>query len=269
MTKLVDVLQSGPAAYALGPVASVVKTLRRRSLTIIGRDRDGDWFNRQRRGTFFNPLYNSVSYDDIERLVEDAWCFQHPVGKGDVVVDIGAGVGDEVVVLSRLVGETGKVVAIEAHPRTFRCLQKTVAANGLQNVEALQLAVSDHDRGVMISDRAHHISNKIGGANGIKVPTKTLDAVLQDLSLERPTLVKMNIEGAETGALRGSAKTLGLVPHWLIHCHDFIADQTGEEAMRTSKDVTDILKNAGLETFGDRRDSRPWVRNFVYGRRPA
>ena len=48
---------------------------------------------------------------------------------GDVVMDIGAGVGEEVLMFSREVGELGKVICVQGHPRTYSCLEKLIKYN--------------------------------------------------------------------------------------------------------------------------------------------
>lgn len=268
MRQLAYSLQNGPLSHALGFAASIVQTVRRASLNVITRDRDGDWYNRQKSGTFVAPRYSSVSYEEVEKRVRDWWCHKRNISPGDVFVDVGAGVGNDIVVISKLVGPRGRVIAIEAQPRTFRCLQKTIAANGLQNVSAVNLAVSDRAHDVIISDDAHHLGNRIGVTEGLTVEAQTLDAILRGLGASSPTVVKINIEGAETAAIRGAPETLLAAQHWCVCCHDFIADRDGIESMRTSTDVLRLLDDAGLQTYYGREDHRPWVRNFVYATRP-
>jgi ubiquinone/menaquinone biosynthesis C-methylase UbiE len=57
---------------------------------------------------------------------------------GDVVADIGAGVGYHVMKLSPMVGPTGQVIGEDIQPEMIVMLQKNVAALGLTNVRAVQ-----------------------------------------------------------------------------------------------------------------------------------
>ena len=99
------------------------------------------------------------------------------------------------------------------------------------------------------------------------MPALTLD----ELSNGIPSiaLLKMNIEGAETAALRGASSTLRRTQHVAIACHDFLADETGDESYRTREDVTALLQDAGFNVSGRLDDARPWARDYVFGARPA
>lgn len=49
--------------------------------------------------------------------------FDYAPKDGDVIIDIGAGVGTETLIYSMMTGKNGKVFAIEAHPATSRSLK--------------------------------------------------------------------------------------------------------------------------------------------------
>ncbi len=197
-------LQHGPARWLVAVIRTIQQTIVNRTPVLIAVDRDGDWWNFRKGGTFVAPELNVASYASAHDLVADRWCYGCTLRPGDVVIDIGAGIGDDALVFSRIVGATGRVIAIEAHPVTYRCLTKTIAANELANVTPLNLAVSDQEGAVFISQQANFLSNSImDGQSGVKIPAKRLDDILGILRIERPTLIKMNIEGAEIAALDG------------------------------------------------------------------
>ena len=60
----------------------------------------------------------------IGSLTKRSYCLRYQPKPGDTVVDVGAGMGDDTLVFSRMVGPSGRVFSFEAHPDTFRCLQK-------------------------------------------------------------------------------------------------------------------------------------------------
>ena len=72
---------------------------------------------------------------------------------------------------------SGRVVSAEAHPRTFERLAQLCDVNKLSNVTALQVAVSDSDGTLTISDSGNHLRNTVldAGANGIEVPARRID----------------------------------------------------------------------------------------------
>src|SRR5262249_9994388 len=107
-------------------LATVYFSTKRRAPNLFYIDRDGDWVNNQPGFTFVNPAYCSVPAEQIQSELHDLWLYEYKMKLGDTIVDIGAGVGDDAVFWSKLVGPAGRVIAVEANPRVFRCLEKTV-----------------------------------------------------------------------------------------------------------------------------------------------
>ena len=62
---------------------------------------------------------------------------------GDTFVDVGANIGYFTLLASRLVGATGKVIGIEANPRTFKLLEANVALNHCANVDLRHVAAGE------------------------------------------------------------------------------------------------------------------------------
>ena len=266
LKQIVKSCQKGPFASVAAALASIEQSFKYRSVVRILIDKNGDWHNSRREATFVATELHALSFNAVKEAVLDQWCYDYMLKDGDVVIDIGAGIGDDAVVFSRLVGPKGRVIAIEAHPRTFRCLLKTIEANSLNNVVAINIAVSDQDGEVGMTDgESYQSSSVVTGGHAVQVPARRLDDILGDLGVLNPILVKMNIEGAETAALLGMDNTLRAVPHIVVSCHDFIADGGGEPALRTYNDVKKILQNSGHKLRSAREDSRPWFRYYLYG----
>jgi FkbM family methyltransferase len=198
--------------------------------------------------------------------VRDPFLHEYTPRRGDVVFDVGAGIGAEALVFSRLVGRSGRVVACEAHPRTYGRLRDLCAANRLTNVTALQVAISDREQTVRISDLDHHLLNTVLGTNSgsIEVPARRIDSVASELGIDRIDLLKMNIEGAERLALEGTGTLLEATHHVCISCHDFLADDGASEELRTKDFVRGFLAEHGfvVTTRDDAPD--PWTRDYVY-----
>ncbi len=113
-------------------------------------------------------------FDDPSR---DSW--QKPdlvvaamqIASGMTVADIGAGTGYFEPHLSRAVGPSGKVLALDIEPDMVRYLKERAARERLANVEARQVAPDDPglaaasvDR-VLIVDTWHHIANRAAYAS--------------------------------------------------------------------------------------------------------
>ena len=185
---------------------------------------------------------------------------------GDIVFDIGAGIGAETLLFSRLVGRTGRVVSLEAHPRTFKRLVDLCDVNRLGNVTSLQVAVSDNDGGVVISDLEHHLHNTMLETNGdgIEVPARRIATIAAELGITRIDLLKMNIEGAERLAIQGMGTLLANTRHVCISCHDFLADEDGPEELRTKGFVREFLQQRGFQVTTRDDAPDPWTRDYVY-----
>jgi FkbM family methyltransferase len=165
-------------------------------------------------------------------------------------VDVGAGTGWETLFFSRSVGMSGRVISIEAHPRTFRCLSKMCEKNRLKNVTLVEAAVVDREREVQIGDSAEHEANSIIKVDsGIRVPGTTLDSIFRSLGLSRVDFLKMNIEGAERLALSGMGQMAQKTKYACIACHDFLANEGGPDELRTKADVIRFLKQNGFTVF--------------------
>jgi ubiquinone/menaquinone biosynthesis C-methylase UbiE len=65
-----------------------------------------------------------MSAEKCEDWVRDVFMHRYVVGCGDIVLDIGAGSGTEVLPESWMVGRSGEVIAVDAHPATFAALER-------------------------------------------------------------------------------------------------------------------------------------------------
>jgi FkbM family methyltransferase len=196
----------------------------------------------------------------------EMFLYEYTPQAGDVVFDIGAGIGAETLLFSGLVGRSGRVVSVEAHPHTYKRLVDLCNVNGLGNVNTLQVAVSDTDGAVMISDLEHHLHNTMleleGG--GIEVPARRIDTIAAELGITQIDLLKMNIEGAERLAIQGAGRLLDNTRHVCISCHDFLADDDGPEELRTKAFVGDFLRERGFQVTTRDNAPDPWTRDYVY-----
>ena len=234
----------------------------------FGVDRDGHWLNIQPEATFVSPDIYTRFYAQVEENVFNYWCAFHRPQAGDTIIDVGAGIGDDVVVFSKLVGPTGRVIAIEAHPNTFACLQGTIERSGLTNVVAVQCAIADREGTLTMSDDSEHLANSVLKVKGgIEVPAKTLDTLLIELGINEVGLLKMNIEGAERPAMSGMRKAAPSIRNVAISCHDFVADDGGGDDFRTREFVQPALEDMGFAVSNGKAGPEPWLVYTLYGKR--
>lgn len=128
---------------------------------------------------------------------------------GDVAVDGGANIGMLTMAMSQLVGDLGRVLAVEATPRTFRHLRANIDLNDAANVVAVQCALWEVEGTVMVHESMDAATNSLMRTEGSIVqtacPALTLGALCGDLT---PRLVKLDIEGAEGRVLMAADDVL-------------------------------------------------------------
>ncbi|MCL4794582.1 MAG: FkbM family methyltransferase [Bryobacteraceae bacterium] len=137
----------------------------------------------------------------------------HYVQPGDTVLDCGANVGT----FARFALEAGagKVVAIEPSPENLECLRRNfkseieggrvvVVAKGVwHRQDTLELLVDPDNRAA-----DSFVMEREASTGAVRVPLVTIDQLAEDLALARVDFIKMDIEGAETNALRGAAQVM-------------------------------------------------------------
>lgn len=193
-----------------------------------------------------------------------AWEFwDYLPGPGDVAMVLGAGLGNEVSTVARLVGPSGRVYAFEAHPATFAHLVRLCQVNRWANVEPVHAAITDRSGTVTISDDESFATNDIWRDEGIEVDACSLDDFVRDRDIARVDLIAMNIEGAERLAVDGMASLAPLVRHASISCHDFI----GVEEKATKAYVRAALLDLGFALRERSDHPHPVVRHVLYASR--
>ena len=131
--------------------------------------------------------------------------FRQEIKEGMCVVDIGANIGYYALQEARLVGETGRVIAIEPVPDNFARLKRNVERNGYRNVQLHHAAIGDENGTAKIYiSRESNWSSLIPRGMHTKsadVQLWTLDTLLKDEP--RVDYVRMDVEGYEVQLIKG------------------------------------------------------------------
>jgi FkbM family methyltransferase len=155
------------------------------------------------------------SYESEQQSLFKKW-----VKKGDIVFDIGAHVGFYTLLSSHLVGDKGRVVAFEPIPENLTYLEQHLRMNTIANVDILEVAVSNrqgHDR---LSNGPSSSMWHFDAQGSLEVRTIRLDDLVLDEKLPAPSLIKMDIEGAEALALHGCAGVIDAFhPVFILSTH--------------------------------------------------
>jgi FkbM family methyltransferase len=171
------------------------------------------------RGLFFRFKLNSNSEGSIlagtyERAV--ARRLAQICQPGWTVWDCGTFIGYYTLMLARIVGKQGSVVAFEPDPVNFQRTGDNARINGLENVTVVELAiggpvgelefVSTHDQtshlsGTYVGDPQLKGTELPSQQTLIKVRCVSLNDLLRRYPSSLPHFIKLDLEGAESDAL--------------------------------------------------------------------
>jgi FkbM family methyltransferase len=144
-----------------------------------------------------------------------SWVCKKLVKSGDTVCDIGANIGIVTLLLSRLVGRQGRVLAFEPNPACWDALQAAIDRNQMSNATALPFAL-----GATSEERTLNIPSDNAGAASLaervvrksdkttRVSVRTLDEVLIEHDIHSVQFMKLDVEGFESEVFRGSTHIL-------------------------------------------------------------
>ena len=242
--------------YLVQIIASFIYSLfyfleNKNKITIFNRN--VFWFHETALGKFASthPTRKAEQY----LLNEFPYFIKHYECKaGDIIFDAGAGIGTEVIYFSKLVGNTGKVYALEANPNVYKYLLQTIKINNLKNVIPINLAVFSKSKKKInfSSNTTDWLGGKIDSDGGdIFVNTITFDDIVEKYKLSNINFAKFNIEGAEKYLISGQQKFIKNCKNVSISCHDFLEN---ENDSYTYKDIKSLLFNNRFKLLEDNKN---------------
>ena len=136
-------------------------------------------------------LYGQYSESEVAMMRQ----FLRP---GGTVVDVGANIGDLTLPLAQMVGDAGKVFAIESHPEMFNVLCANLALNQVRNTAPLNAFVATSP----LADTASPVWGKHAYVGDRWKPRFV---AIDDLELDALDLVKIDVDGREHDVLQSGA----------------------------------------------------------------
>lgn len=156
--------------------------------------------------------------------------------KGDTVIDCGANIGCFTILSSKLVGPTGRVIAVEPSPENVDQLRKNLRLNGIDNVTILTKALYSEDDS-LVELRGSGMDVRVRKAEGRGTTrTITISSLIDSSGCSRIRALKMDIEGSEETVFSSShiARTLEKVDTLDVEVHSVTADATVKEKLKTA-----------------------------------
>jgi len=145
-----------------------------------------------------------------EWLESNVNLFQSLVQLGHTVVEIGAGIGAETVVLAKIVGLNGKVFAIEPQRMTFQTLCANLALNSITNTYSYQVAIGETPGFIPASQLQRQLqpSLRAGAGPTLTQVEQVQVAVLDSFGIPQCRLLKLAVGPMLEAALQGALQTL-------------------------------------------------------------
>jgi len=164
---------------------------------------------------YIPPIRVGIIDREIDQFIQDKT-------KNRVFWDIGANIGYYSVLASEYAEH---VCAFEPEPNNYNILNKNVKNNNINNIETLEVAVSNENGqaelyrepiqggGIHSLAKDERLTDK-----PCSVKVKTVDTLIKNH--KSPDLIKVDVEGAEQKVLEGSTKTIQECDtEWLIEIH--------------------------------------------------
>ncbi|MEW5856160.1 MAG: FkbM family methyltransferase [Cyanobacteriota bacterium] len=253
-----------PLVTTARSIKSILTSLKADALISLGQSLYHSLLLRDSGSNFIRKRLNDEVYKFVPALALSADTYEpHLLSwlkewlqPGDTFWDIGANVGFTSLPAARIVGASGRVVAVEPSPSNLDWLKRHIELNQYKNiVTVVEAAVCEHNGGSItfsLLNDGRSPSNSLmfsSSVNGespeisrqISVPAINLDGLLAEQK-RVPKLVKIDVEGAELMVLKGATELLSsdTAPILLLAVHPF-----WQSTPEDSQEIVNLLKGAG------------------------
>lgn len=169
-----------------------------------------------------HPDFAAQNWETVEAASYTA--FRDGVREGDIVFDIGAHIGTYSLIAAVRIGATGRIVAYEPFDRTRAYLRTHLEWNGASDRALLRDVCCGAAAGVadfFYGPGAEGMNGllPVSGFASTQVSVVTVDSEVINFGLA-PTVMKIDVEGAEMDVLKGAEETLRSVrPRLFLSIH--------------------------------------------------
>ena len=261
------VLSAGPARLIGRSRTSGGASIAGRLAAIVGRPLEGKTVvipHGAARGATFRAERASLSWITGKVEPEVQSVLRAHLGPGSTFVDAGASVGFYTVLGARLVGPAGRAVAFEPNASACAAIRANADLNGLENVEIVMQALSDREGESFLEGSAAATASLVAEPTtaAVRVRRTSLDRFLAERPELAPDVVKIDVEGHESAALRGMTTTLKSVrPVVIVEMH---GDREFLSILEDADYACSVVEGGGLLA-----DAPWWAHVLALPRTPA
>jgi len=193
-------------------------------------------------GNIHVKIDSLFAFQEWDKVEEESYIiFCNEIRADDILYDIGAAVGLYTVIFLKQAGSEGKVICFEPDDCALRFLERHLLLNDCRQRVIIRPVCCGKTTG---SIDFYYLPGEVSGDDGVfpregfakkTVPLTSVDAEVERLDLP-PTIIKIDVEGAEWDVLQGAEFTLKKHrPRLLISMHPSLLASRGiqmNEAIR-------------------------------------
>ena len=165
---------------------------------------------------YTNPRLSHIVYDDDIEEGKSKQAFLDLIDDGDIVIDVGANIGEYSLIAAQKVKQNGKVISIEPLKETAQTLTKNFQLNNFTNYEVITKVIGNENKKVnlykqMAGGTMGFVDSTLIGRKFEKVDEvemTTIDEILSTRNIENVKIMKIDIEGYEFELLKGAKNSL-------------------------------------------------------------
>jgi FkbM family methyltransferase len=152
---------------------------------------------------------------------------------GQTIFDIGAHQAVVALMLADAVGNSGRVIAVEAERHNARMATVNRNLNGATHLTIEHAAISDYDGKIRFAESLNGAVNETARVGTVEVDAVTIDTLA--VRYGQPDVVFLDVEGFEGRALKAATATLASCPAFAIEVH------TGQLVDSSPEDVVGLF----------------------------